>query len=306
MTSLTQDAVPLTEGVKPRSRSLLWDGAEFVRDFLNTATGRLVLFLIVAFGFCFWPLLHQLPKYWFDGDSYFTHGVLVPFLVIYILYEYREKIASTPVKPFLPAALPLAFFLYIAFIAARTEMTGPLTYDLILCIFLAALTIGGWKMTGALAPALLFSGFALPFGQGFLDQITYKFQGFSTDVCYELLKLFHVGSAVRTDPNQIIVGNYDLYVAGACSGLKLTISVTAFVALFIIVGRLRWWANLILVATILPLCILINGIRIAMIGAVGCYWGEHNAAIFHDWSGYISILLCFFLLMKLTRTLGWN
>jgi exosortase len=306
MSSITQDGLTLQDQVPPRQPDVLADILHVLKDYVSSRTGQMVLLLIAAMAFCFSPIVRHLQEFWFGENSYFTHGVLVPFLCIYILYDRREKIRAAKVKPIYWAIIPMVPILYCCLVASRSDMMGPLSYACIILAFLTSLSVGGWEVTKAIWPALIFFAFALPFGQGYLDTVTVHFQGMSTDMAYELLKLFHVGPPMRINSTQIILGDYSLYVAAACSGLKLTLSVTAFVVLFMIVGHLRWWANLILVASILPVCILVNGIRIAMIGAVGCFWGDKAASTFHDWSGYLSIVICFFILMKLTRALGWK
>jgi exosortase/archaeosortase family protein len=65
-------------------------------------------------------------------------------------------------------------------------------------------------------------------------------------------------------------------------------------------------ANLIFAASILPLALFINGLRIALIGVVGNAWGPEAGAQFHDYSGYITLILCFFILFKGARLLGWK
>ncbi len=55
-----------------------------------------------------------------------------------------------------------------------------------------------------------------------------------------------------------------------------------------------------------PLALLINGLRIALIGVVGNQWGPEAGHKFHDYSGYITLVLCFFVLFKIARGLGWK
>lgn len=311
MSSIPQELtsnIPAAEPAAPPSPTGggFGDIVDEVKKFLGTDIGRIVLVVILAMGFAFLGIIKHLPEAWFNKESYFQHGVLVPFLCLYIVYDRREQIAKTPVKPVWWMLIPLALVLWTAYTASRGEMEGPLSYCLVTAAFIATTAAAGWRMTWTLSPALFYLIFAFPFGQGFLDRITVRFQGFSTDMSYELLKLFQVGPPMRINSTEIIVGNYSLYVAAACSGLKITLSVFAFVFLFMFIGRLKWWANLILFASVIPLCVLVNGIRIAMIGVVGCYNGDKAAETFHDWSGYISIGICFFLLMKLTRMLGWK
>ena len=57
---------------------------------------------------------------------------------------------------------------------------------------------------------------------------------------------------------------------------------------------------------VVPLCLFINSLRVTLIGLVGEFRGDLAAHTFHDWSGYITLLICFFLLFKYARWLGWK
>jgi len=73
-----------------------------------------------------------------------------------------------------------------------------------------------------------------------------------------------------------------------------------------LIANLRWWANLLMFAVVAPLCLFINGLRIALIGIVGDRLGSEAGHAFHNYSGYVTLILCFFLLFKLARVLGWK
>ena len=49
-----------------------------------------------------------------------------------------------------------------------------------------------------------------------------------------------------------------------------------------------------------------NGFRIMLIGMVGNEWGVDAAKSFHDYSGYIALVICGLALYYLTRALGWK
>jgi exosortase/archaeosortase family protein len=104
----------------------------------------------------------------------------------------------------------------------------------------------------------------------------------------------------------IYLSNFVLDVGVPCSGLKLIVAVTAFTVFFVLIGGLRWWANLSMFALIVPLCLFVNGLRIALIGVVGDFYGHDAGMSFHDYSGYITLIVCFVILFKIARGLGWK
>jgi exosortase/archaeosortase family protein len=110
----------------------------------------------------------------------------------------------------------------------------------------------------------------------------------------------------QDDATTVQLARFTLNIAVPCSGLKLLIALAAFTVFFMLVANLKWMGNLVLVALWLPLSLLINGLRIAMIGMVGNTWGHDAGMQFHDYSGYLTLLVCFFILFRVARGLGWK
>ena len=155
-----------------------------------------------------------------------------------------------------------------------------------------------------LAAPVFYLLFALPIWSGFVNNYTNPLQTYSTDVAFFLLQLF--GSAHKVNSTDILVGSFWLNVGVPCSGLKLVLAITAFTCFFVLIGGLRFWANVLMFAAIIPLCLFINGLRIALIGVVGHAYGDEAGMTFHDYSGYITLIVCFFILFKFARILGWK
>jgi exosortase len=165
--------------------------------------------------------------------------------------------------------------------------------------------VAGIRWMLALSPSILYLLFALPIWTGFIDNYTNKLQVVSTKVASIILS--GVGYQVyQAQPTELMLDNFELNVAVPCSGLKLLVAVTAFTVFFMLIARLRWWANAIMLASVLPLCLFINGLRIGLIGIVGEESGRAAGLAFHDYSGYITLLVCFFILFKFARVLGWK
>ncbi len=260
---------------------------------------------VLAIVFCFGPLIPELRKRWLDMDSYYAHGLLIPLCAIYLIWERWEKIKALPVKPFLFALVPLALVLYVSLSAARAIMPMALSVLLITALLLSVLFVAGWRWMVATSPGILFLSLGMPIFDRVIDSTTMPLQIHSTTIAYYGLKVAGL-DPYREDPTIILLDNFQLYVAAACSGLKTTIAVSAAVIFFMLIARLRWWANLILAVVAIPLSVLINGIRIFLIGVVGNTWGSDAGMKFHDYSGYIALALCFVILGWITKKLGYK
>ncbi len=271
---------------------------------LLSKPGKQTLILLAAMLFAFFPLVRLVWGFWFEKDSYYSHGPLIPFLSAYIAYTRRDQLSKIEFKPVLWAAIPLMFLVYVTWIGARTDQAAVMSFAFILAMLCVTLMVGGWTWLKKLALPIGFLIFAMPVWQTMIDSYTEPLQKISTDSAFFILEALGL-HPMKADSMNIMLGKYTLFVGVPCSGLKLLLSVTAFMALFTMIANLNWWRNGLLVALILPLCVFINGLRIAMIGIVGNInpeWGP----IFHDWSGYISLIVCFLILGRVTRALGWK
>ncbi len=253
----------------------------------------------------FWSLFVKLPDLWMSEDGYYSHGFLIPLISGYIVYKWWPKLRQTPVKTGWVALVPLLLLFGVVRAAYLTNLTQILALSLIAALLLSIWFVAGWRWMLALSLPVMYLAFALPLWTGAIDVYTNPLQILSTKVAFSLLSTMGF-EPYQDNSTTIMLGGFVLDVGIPCSGLKLVLAVTAFTAFFVLIAGLRWWANLLMIALILPLCLFINGLRIALIGMVGDMYGSEAGHTFHDWSGYITLLVCFFLLFKFARWLGWN
>jgi exosortase len=177
--------------------------------------------------------------------------------------------------------------------------------NFLFCLLLLTFILAGFGWVKALFAPIMYLGFALPLFTMAIDTYTNPLQLLSTKVAYTLLQVFGANPYLD-DAQTIALDNFVLNVAVPCSGLKLMLALGAFTTFFMLVANLRWWGNLVLIAQWVPLALFINGLRIAMIGIVGNSYGEEAGMQFHDYSGYITLVVCFIILFRIARGLGWK
>ncbi|MCG9894102.1 MAG: exosortase/archaeosortase family protein [Fimbriimonadaceae bacterium] len=256
--------------------------------------------LAIAAILAFLPLFQFVWPLWLDSDSYYQHGLLIPFAAAYIIWSKWDKLQEIPVKGSWMGLVLLIPVLYLTVLANRTVMPLLLSVLFVAALLCLALFVAGWKWTWGLAPGIGFLILGLPILDRYIDQITFKLQVISTDTAEFMLK--GVGlSVLRFNDTVLQLDNFDLNIAEACSGLKTTIAVSAAVVFFMLITRLRWWGYVLLSVVAIPLSIIVNGFRIALIGLVGNSQGAEAGIAFHDYSGYIALAVCFAALWGLTK-----
>lgn len=254
----------------------------------------------------YWSLYVSLWQLWDSDDGYYSHGYLVPFISAYVIYRWWPRLKDIPVKPGWIAMvfiLGLLVFVRAAFIADIPVM---LSLGFILSILFGIWLVAGFRWMLALTLPVGYLIFAMPVWNYAIDSFTNPLQLLSTKVAFHILQLSGFQPLQEITSTTIYLNNFTLDVGVPCSGFKLVVAVTAFTVFFVLISRLQWWANLVMFAVIIPLCLLINGLRVALIGMVGDRWGHDAGMQFHDYSGYITLVICFFILFKIARGLGWK
>jgi exosortase len=264
-----------------------------------------IVFSMVGLAAIYWPLWGALWRLWIADDGYYSHGFIVPLLAGYVIFRWWDWLHKIPAKVNWIALVPLVFGLYASRIASANLieplMSALLLFSILCCIWFVA----GWKWMLALMGPVLYLATALPLFSTIINDYTNPLQQASTAVSFQLLKLTGF-QAWQFDPTIIYMNNFTLNVDVPCSGLKLVLALIAFATFFVFIARLNWKANVVMIAMILPLALFINGLRIALIGMVGETQGHAAGMQFHDYSGYITLLVCFYIFFKIARLLGWK
>ena len=112
------------------------------------------------------------------------------------------------------------------------------------------------------------------------------------------------GFANSQQGNFLHMENFSLEVGVPCSGFKLLLCLLTFSAALAYLSDMKRVRQIALFAFSLPLSLVLNTIRIALIGIVGECMGASVAHAFHDWSGMIMLGLCMVALFGFAKGLG--
>jgi len=256
----------------------------------------------VLLGILAWPVLRFWAYEYGKPESYYSHAPLIPLIAGLMLWHRRSALAAAAKQPALSALgllLPgLALLVFALKIQAEAlESTG----------LLLTATAGVWLVLGsAFVRAAWFPlGFLwllAPLPGPVLNEATQRAQMLSTVLADKLLHLMSFGTTLTG--NVIQMEDYSLFVDVPCSGFKLLLALLTFSAAFAFLVDGSLPKRLALFAFSLPLSLLVNSVRIALIGVVGECVGAPAAHVFHDYSGLITLTLGFAVLFSLAKGLG--
>jgi exosortase len=223
-------------------------------------------------------------KFW-DNPKY-SHGWLVPVFTVILLWMRYE-----PFGPVTPLERWAGFGLLSLGITMRMVATHLIIHTAEMVSFVPSvagvfLLVGGWRMLRWAGPAVAFLVFMFPL-PGFLDSgLLAPLQRLATRSSTYVLQTMGVPS--YSEGNVIYIGEMQLGVVEACSGLRmLTIFIALSFAIVLVTDR-PLWERIVIVASSIPIALVSNIVRIVVTAllymAVGAEWVDR---VFHDLDGWL-------------------
>ena len=225
-------------------------------------------------------------RQWYT-DSDYSHGFLVPFLSVYLIWLRRDKLAEVVRRPSnwgLLLVLGSLGLLFLGSLGAELFLTR---ISIIGTICGLIVYFAGWALLRAMAFPLAFLLFAVPIPVLIYNEIVFPLQfiasRFATS-CLEMLNLF----PIMREGNVLIMPGMKLEVVEACSGIRSLMSLLALAAGYGYLAEksvpVRWFLFLAMV----PLAIISNGTRVMITALMTNYIGPKAAEGFmHEFSGWV-------------------
>lgn len=237
-----------------------------------TRTGNLVV--IGVLGFAFVLLFHnwflaQHGHSWGNGD--WSHAYIVPLVSVYLLWQHRAELERTRFATFWPGLVPMVtgIVCYVFFMVGSMKNHLGQGLSMILTLFgVVLLMLGPRAMRYCFFPiGYLVCGITMP--EKVMNQVTWPLQQFAASASNVVLKVLGVQTDIAG--NQITVFDsamvaHPLNVAEACSGMRMVIAFTALGVAVALVGTRMWWKRVVLLALAIPVALLINVVRVVVLG----------------------------------------
>jgi len=239
---------------------------------------------------------------WWATDSRYSHGILVPFISAFAVYAERDRLSKVEIRPNLvlgTVALALVMLTGMVYRAARIPSMESVAFPLF--ILSAIVLLLGVRMAYALIFPCLFLLFMVPWPGFLLAKTESATQLWSTAAATQILHVFF--KEASHEGITILMPSVAVKVATACSGFRTLISLFAFSTFFAYMKDGPRLGRIALVLSALPLGLVANSIRITLVALVGEFWGEDVMHAFHDYSGYMMLVVAFVALELISRVL---
>ena len=279
------------------------------------------ILVAAALVFVYWSVLLRLGRFWWEDENY-SHGLLVPFIVGYIIWGERERLARLAGRP---SVLWGGAGVVCALLALWAGTAGAELFvqrtSLILLLAGVVVYFWGFRLLRAVFVPLLLLALAIPIPTIVFNKVAFPLQLFASKCAVWAMRQFDI--PVLRDGNVIELmplgsaTTKKLEVVEACSGIRSLMTLVTLAVVFAYFthpdrddkgdgdkGRSRYAylrAALIVVAAV-PIAIITNAARVSGTGVLSHYYGTEVAdGFFHSFSGWVVYVVAFLLLFGF----GW-
>ncbi len=255
---------------------------------LSYRTLALGLLLVAGFTACYWPTFLWLHEKYQFADSYYSHGYLIPFIVLYLLYDRRHELGREirEGQGSIWGCAILACALLVHFLGLFAKIHFISGYSMLFYLVGCTLFLFGARVTRMLAFPFFFMVFMLPIPDEYLNYIALPLKSSATAVAMFIMDLLKI--PYLRDGFSIHLSDATYIVGTPCNGMRSLISFLAIGSLFLYFIRTSLLKGLALLLMIPVLAILLNGIRIFILLYIALHYGQEAASpefFLHDLSG---------------------
>jgi exosortase D (VPLPA-CTERM-specific) len=237
----------------------------------------------------FWDGLTQMWGWWIDSPEY-SHGLLIPPVAAFLIWQQKDRLERIP---FCGSWWGVAVILLGGAMLVVGQLGTVYTivqYAYVVTLYGLVLSFLGWRAFRLIAVPLMILMFMIPLPQFVLANLSTKLQLLSSQIGVSVMRAFDV--TVFVEGNVIDLGGYKLQVAEACSGLRylFPLMTVGFLMAYFYKGAL--WKRILLFLSSIPITVLMNSIRVGVIGITVERWGISMAEGFlHEFQGWMIFMI---------------
>jgi exosortase B len=243
--------------------------------------------LAALFGPTYWSAAHGI---WQTDDM--GHGPIVLVVSAWLFWSVRRALVNSPRRASTWASWILLGLGLVMYIVGRVVSIASVEFAAQLPVVAAlVLLLRGPHALRAAWFAIFFLMFTVPMPGTLVDAVTSPLKQWISAIVVEVLHA--IGYPIGRSGVVITVGQYQLLVADACSGLNSMVSLTAVGTLFMyVVGRKSKIHNAVMLASILPIAFLSNIVRVLALVLVTIHLGdEAGQGFLHGMAGIVLMLV---------------
>jgi exosortase len=287
------------------------------------------LFIAAALAFLYFTVLQKLGSDWWHDENY-SHGLLIPFIIGYILWQDRKRFQEAETRPALVwGAMGVGLSLLMLWAGTAGAELFVQRISLVLMLASVLIYFWGFRLLRWVAVPISLLLLAIPIPQIVFNQIAFPLQLFASRCAVAAMSFANIpvlreGNIIELMPLGSTTPK-KLAVVEACSGIRslMTLVTLAVVyayftgpkvaqtsvcdepeltkgpqtKVYATLKSFTFWRALILIVAAVPIAILTNAARVSGTGVLAHYYGTRVAdGFFHSFSGWVIYIVAALLL----------
>lgn len=263
---------------------------------------RLILLLFLI-GIAYVPIWGWMYHRWTATDTYYSHGFLIPFISLFLLWKKRAEISEAIKKPQGGRIIFLLAGFFLLFLSAMWRFYFLGGISLLAVLYGLTEYLFGAPLRKLFFFPILYLFFMVPIPEAWIAVINLKLKFFATAIAVWAVDL--TGILVVQDGSRIFINEGVMTVGDVCSGLRSLISLLAFGTLFAYICKLPLWKKYFLWIMAFPCAIASNVIRIMALCYVAEWFSVETATgKFHDMSGLGVFVVAFCIMFGIEKVIA--
>lgn len=241
------------------------------------------------------PVLFFMVKHWQAVPDY-SHGFIVAPLAVYFAWQRGPILRRLSPVPSWWGVVPLVLSSLTLGIGRLGVELMNMRVSYVLALHGLVLLFAGTRIYKTLAFPLGFLFLMVPLPQSLVNVVAFPLQLIAAKAA--ALALYWLGIPALLEGNIIHLANTQLFVEEACSGLRSLMALMTLGVIFAYFFRKTWAERTVIVASAIPIAILVNAFRVGLTGVLTHYYGKEAAGGWiHQTEGLFTFAIAFVLLL---------
>jgi exosortase len=259
--------------------------------------------LVAAFS----PMFAWMYDRFTEPESYYSHGFLIPLIVLFIVYQKWQKLQKLPLSSSLGGLYLLSAGLVLYLAAGVILNIGFIAGTAFILVLIGViLYLFGKTVTAELLAPLSFFFFMVPLPKVLLLGITFKMKMMAAAAAAFVVT--HMGLAIQHAGSIFYLPRGVLTVENECSGISSLISLVTLSVVFAYFTEMPFYKKCVMVACALPIAVAANMVRILCLILSGYVYGVDTVknGVLHYGAGFALWCAALLLFTGCWRVLEWN
>jgi len=222
---------------------------------------------------------------WFDTQNRHSlaaiedwgHVYFIPVISLYLLWQHREELRRARVRAYWAGLAPFLLGIMCYFIFSVGAMGNHMFqgFSIILTLFGLVLLLTGPEVMRVAFVPIAFLVFGVTISEKIMIELTFPLQLLASKGAWIMLSLSGavLGFSAEVNGNTLTVisasgDSFPLNVAEACSGMRMVIAFVALSAAVALIACRYWWQRVALLLLSVPVALLMNILRVAVLGGL--------------------------------------